>query len=1235
MSIFREALHYGESMSLLKLTHQGKTLIFENSQKFTRKEATMLHAEFTYFDPVWQCFFSFENKKWFCTPNPKAPNETIINKNKLTQKMELKEGYLFAVGRESKQEFKSETEISFVSYPTVTFQDKKITVNKKLTISNTPFWQSFFKEEFKFISPNQHSIILEKDGWYVVPHKPVKNDSILNGSLLISKTKLKHGDHLSLGNLQKKKYVCVLVFEEYSQISTSTIIENQNSLSRAQTNESKRSIHNSSVQLPRLKKSIIELELPSLSSRPSEASAVQTLLEIQTRKEIAEEELRIIRDNRVEDNNTLQQKIFQYNDATINNLLNFHHLYEDLCTEQISNYLSNLEIVHKNASTQLSNLLREKWPYHLDQITTSQVQNLKLISNNDLPKPVLGTYTLKIGKNSFSKPHVEDYFSEGKNLILLGTSNDTYNSMMHLITQISMHCPHNVMFTLLDGKSMGRAFPMKAKLTHRQLENTETRSIISDITKDIQAIFDNYISGTNSNFFQLPKEVKADLKYEIICIANFPEGFETYDLKSLEKLCINGPIAGKFIIFQCNGTPFPDDFQINDLPNCVQVDVGLPSQDFQFIRQPLGALSDTIMDQIFQKIDELPKPSNSIPLPVLSLDEMWQGDSREYIEVSLGKLGTLRPLEIMFGQKGDHISTHGAMIGMMGMGKSNFFHAIICAIAQKYSPEEVNFYMIDGKSGMTFQYYTQLPHANIVILKSAQETSADLVKRIVQKYIKERGNLFKEAENKKGIKVEKFSEYRDLGYPLPRILLFIDEYADLFSNPKNQMDVSNDFVKLTAQARAFGVHFMLGGHSFGANGMSHKDEIFKNISLRIAMKIAEEARMELTNQFGDAGVRESKRCISPGQMIFNAHAGVSEQTYFGRAAFLPSSAREKILSNILAKCRGTSWEGKEPISFRGTEAPDFTQNQQINELLSYKGDLFHRGKLWSKTPKEEFGINFSDWNQESKPIPLWLGQELSVYGYATIILTREINSNLVILGEGAQQRFGMIAASMKSLVFTQQPDKTKVYLFNKRGENAENIPFVMTNILDKLGFDTHYYTDEIDLETILDEFLAELERRKNLSDAELIQTGSQFLYLVGADKMRRLFGIPTSYSPEPSPCGQKLIQILSTGSLYGMHVILSVRNPTGFNQILSDKQLHFEYRVTQKISSSDSIWANYELLERLVQTSDYETPAVYFSASKQEGNIFKPYEATLDQEKTSIDDFMKKISKTDSKIELL
>ena len=115
---------------------------------------------------------------------------------------------------------------------------------------------------------------------------------------------------------------------------------------------------------------------------------------------------------------------------------------------------------------------------------------------------------------------------------------------------------------------------------------------------------------------------------------------------------------------------------------------------------------------------------------------------------------------------------HMLIIGALQTGKTNVLQLIIRNLSENYSPDEVNFYIIDYSS-MIMTNFNNLVHVGGVVVPNEDEKINNLFKFIVDE-IKTRKQKLKSAG------VSSFTSYRETGKKdIPLIILLIDNLSSL------------------------------------------------------------------------------------------------------------------------------------------------------------------------------------------------------------------------------------------------------------------------------------------------------------------------------------------------------------------------------------------------------------------------------------------------------------------------
>ena len=151
--------------------------------------------------------------------------------------------------------------------------------------------------------------------------------------------------------------------------------------------------------------------------------------------------------------------------------------------------------------------------------------------------------------------------------------------------------------------------------------------------------------------------------------------------------------------------------------------------------------------------------------------------------------------------------THLLVAGSSGSGKSVFLGSLIISLIYKYSPEELRLILIDPKK-TEFVLYNDLPHLMInEIITDVNKAIQSLNWAIGE--MNRRYGLF-EQMSRAGTYVVKIDEYNkqvEKKDRLPKIVIIIDELADLMLAAKK--DIEDRIQNLTQKARAAGIHLIV------------------------------------------------------------------------------------------------------------------------------------------------------------------------------------------------------------------------------------------------------------------------------------------------------------------------------------------------------------------------------------------------------------------------------------------
>lgn len=174
---------------------------------------------------------------------------------------------------------------------------------------------------------------------------------------------------------------------------------------------------------------------------------------------------------------------------------------------------------------------------------------------------------------------------------------------------------------------------------------------------------------------------------------------------------------------------------------------------------------------------------------------------------------------------------HMLVAGATGTGKSVFINSLITSIIYKYSPEDVRLLLIDPKR-VEMTVYQGLPH---LLVKDTVKDPAHAV-NLLTWLTNEMDRRYKFLEQCGCDKIDVYNDsVRDKRTEpkMPRIVLIVDEMADLMMTGKGQVETF--IVRIAQLGRACGIHLVLATQRPTANVITGL--IKSNILARVAFTV--------------------------------------------------------------------------------------------------------------------------------------------------------------------------------------------------------------------------------------------------------------------------------------------------------------------------------------------------------------------------------------------------------------
>lgn len=199
---------------------------------------------------------------------------------------------------------------------------------------------------------------------------------------------------------------------------------------------------------------------------------------------------------------------------------------------------------------------------------------------------------------------------------------------------------------------------------------------------------------------------------------------------------------------------------------------------------------------------------------------------------------------------------HLLIAGSTGTGKSVGLNSLLVSLMYKYSPQELRFIIVDPKQ-VEFTIFAGIPHMYFdEILCDAPKTVAMLnwaVKEMEDRYTKLKNAV-----------VRNIDEYNDQIDPrrerkMPRIVIIIDEFADLMSVEKK--NIEEKIARIAQKARAAGMYLILATQRPDVKII--EGSIKTNFTSRMAFKMSN--AVDSTTILGEAG---AEKLLGAGDLLY-------------------------------------------------------------------------------------------------------------------------------------------------------------------------------------------------------------------------------------------------------------------------------------------------------------------------------------------------------------------------------
>ena len=406
--------------------------------------------------------------------------------------------------------------------------------------------------------------------------------------------------------------------------------------------------------------------------------------------------------------------------------------------------------------------------------------------------------------------------------------------------------PGQLEVLIFDDALKGMAAPFQEvnsggeKILRHINDTQELTETIHHLHEHIQAVL-NVIQGRTESLLDFRQQLSPKVEgFKLVVLSTDYELLSDEIKDKLTVLFKAGPAAG--VTFLIHSMTLGVNELVLGLSQQCQVDGSTVLDERSGVRGRFDPLSADELIAVSRRVASAVASAQVEPVAfseVQPLDAPWSQSSRDGISFAVGTYG-MSTIEITLGDELNQ--RHNALItGAVGQGKSNLISVVVHSLCQRYSPSEVEFYMLDFKEGVTLQAFAPdpstgsfLPHARVLGLDADREYGVNVLRHLFAIY-RQRMATFKASG------VQNIRQYRlaDPEAVMPRIVVVIDEFQMLFADQDTVATTASDLIVKGARLfRACGIHFILASQTISSGSIlgSTAQALFAQVPVRLALK---------------------------------------------------------------------------------------------------------------------------------------------------------------------------------------------------------------------------------------------------------------------------------------------------------------------------------------------------------------------------------------------------------------
>jgi S-DNA-T family DNA segregation ATPase FtsK/SpoIIIE len=767
------------------------------------------------------------------------------------------------------------------------------------------------------------------------------------------------------------------------------------------------------------------------------------------------------------------------------------------------------------------------------------------------------------------------------------------NALQNLVLRAALASPAETRFALIDPYGLGAAFPMRGLLPRVRTSARTPADELAEVVDDIRRI-NEAVVGQAESFASLTREKRGGEVFEIVVALDYPRAYER-DPRALEylaRIAQSGPRAGRHLILEWDGGPAQSELTKFENHELIDVIAANASPNLKIDPVAPAELQRTLLGAV-AAVKSKPTGGdwNSQVRPT---ERLFAESSARMVETTVGER-----LRIWFGDSQDgKPCAHAMLAGQTGSGKSFLLHVFITGLAARYSPNELKLVLVDGKQGVEFENYRNLPHAQVVCLR----TSPAVARSVLEDFIAEMEDRYVKFQ-KEG--VSKLEDYRrKTGIVMPRMLMIVDEYQQLLDGDPDRG--AQMLSRVLEKGRAAGTHLLLGSQTFEVRGLPAS--AMTHVHLRAALSLPIDYIQAVT-AFGPEGKKLIRDLSPSGQVVINDESGRDGANARGTVARLDATAGCALPQVVMeiTQAANAATPGMKPVVLSGNDAATLAENPFVRRWVAGPPDAAGLQAV-ARQSLRDGGFGIASWSAADRPVPLWLGRKFDVHGHLLAALRRAPGHNLLSLGSESTVRLGMLANALSGLRAMMPLAGSEVLVLDglSEGQPGAGMLAVAAVVLRSAGALVQIATPVNGGEALEQFSSSAVQPRRNPDTIRLI--------VLSEPEYFPALAAPSGFGPPPPGPSRTFKEYLRNGPPLGSHAIVTASGMGSLSTVIhpSRDAAMFNHRVVQQSNEEESMTLFSSLAAtRIMAQTDHHMAAMYVDTVQgvRAAQLFKAYSA--------------------------